>query len=155
MIRLIIDYEKQTLSEIHMKIVRPRWMVCFDCSWLTFLNMLVYFLLCTYICINNIEWIINVPFLLYYTVSPLCTLVRANSPWLHSVITKFHWSSSAFSISNCLRTAQKMKFSVTDFCSKYEQMCKNCGFILIYWKNSQEKTLSLVRWQEGKMVAEH
>ena len=88
MIRLIIDYEKQTLSEIHMKIVRPRWMVCFDCSWLTFLNMLVYFLLCTYICINNIEWIINVPFLLYYTVSPLCTLVRANSPWLHRVLLR-------------------------------------------------------------------
>ena len=76
------------LSEIHIKIVRPRWMVSFDCSWLTYLNMLVYFLFCAYICIINIEWIINVLFLLYYTVSPLCTLVRANSSWLHRVLLR-------------------------------------------------------------------
>ena len=31
-------------------------------------------------------------------------------------------------------TAQKMKFSITDFFSKFDQIRRNCGFGHIYWR---------------------
>ena len=34
-----------------------------------------------------------------------------------------------------LLTTQKMKFSITDFCSKYDQFAVSCGFDHIYWRN--------------------
>ena len=42
---------------------------------------------------------------------------------------------SEYSLNLILRSAQKMKSSMKDFFSKYDQIRKNCGFGHIYWRN--------------------